>query len=108
MVELVAELTRNFRVIEQVRRASPANASRPVQPVMIDVLSKNEFWPSSLLRTHSRGELRQNAVEACEVEAKRDFRVRRYGELDREQLAHVVAHLWQVLLALIARLRRER
>lgn len=108
MVKPVAELARNFGVVEQVMRASTADASRAVQPVVIDVLPKNKFRPTPFLRTHGRRELRENGVEARKVEAKRHFGVRRYGELDLEQLAHVVAHLRQVLFALITGLRCER
>src|SRR6266404_8444004 len=102
MIALVAELARDFGVVEQVRRASSTNASRPVQPVVIDVLPKNEFRPAPLLRAHSRGKLRQDTVESREVETKRDFRVRRHCKLDLQQLTHIVAHLREVLLALIA------
>lgn len=84
MIEPVAELTRNFGVVEQVMRASTTDASRAVHPIVIDILAKNELRPSSLLRTHSCRELRQNGVKARKVEAKRDFGVRRDGELDLE------------------------
>jgi len=55
MVELIAELTRNFGVIEKVVCAATADTARPVQPILIDILSEREFWPPSLLRANGHG-----------------------------------------------------
>jgi len=84
MVELVAELTRDFGVVEQVGCASTTDAACPIQPVLVDVLAKRKLWPPTLLRANGHGKFGQDAVEAREVEAKGDFRVRRYCELNLE------------------------
>jgi hypothetical protein len=107
MVVLVANFTCNFRVVEKVVGASPTYAARAIQPVLIDVLTKRKLRPPPLLGPNGHGQFRKNTMEAREVEPKRDFRVRRYGELDLEQLTHIVSHLGQIFLALVARLRRE-
>ena len=69
MIELVAELTRNLGIVEEVVRASAANAARPVQPILIDVLTERKLRSSPLLRAHSHGQFRQNAVKTREIEA---------------------------------------
>ena len=76
MVELVAELARNFRVVEKVVRASTTDAAGPVQPVLIDVLTKRKFWPPPFLRANGHGQFRQDTVKAREVQTEGDFRVR--------------------------------
>ena len=76
MVELVAELAGNFRVVEKVGRASTTDAASPIQPILVDVLTKRKFWPSSLLRANCHGQFRQDTVKAREVQAEGDFRVR--------------------------------
>ena len=108
MIVLVAYLTRDFGVVEKVMRASPTYATRPIQPVLIDVLTKRKLRPPPLLGPNRHGQFRQNTMEAREVETKGYFRIRRNSELDLEQLTHIVSHLRQVLLALVAWLRRER